>query len=109
MAADAIGSPAARTVMRHVMPNIMAPLIVIFSVSVGWAILAEAGLSFLGFGLPPEIPSWGGMLSGEGRRYMEVKPELALLPGLALTIVIYGINMFGDAVRDLLDPRLRGG
>jgi peptide/nickel transport system permease protein len=109
VAADAIGSPSTATLMRHVMPNITAPIIVVFSVSIGWAIMAEAGLSFLGFGLPPEIPSWGGMLSGEGRRYMEIKPSLALFPGIALATVIYGVNMFGDAIRDLLDPRLRGG
>ena len=109
LAAEAIGTPVLMTLTRHVLPNIMAPLIVIYSVSVGWAILAEAGLSFLGFGLPPEVPSWGGMLSGEGRRHMEMKPALALLPGLCLVFVIYGTNMFGDAVRDLLDPRLRGG
>ena len=109
LAAKAIGSTAAGTVMRHIMPNILAPIIVIYSVSVGWAIMAEAGLSFLGFGLPAEIPSWGGMLSGAGRRYMEQKPSLALYPGLCLAVVIYGVNMFGDAMRDLLDPRLRGG
>ena len=71
--------------------------------------MSEASLSFLGFGLPPKIPSWGGLLSGAGRRYMEVAPWLALWPGLALTITIYSLNMFGDALRDLLDPRLRGG
>ena len=71
--------------------------------------MAEASLSFLGFGLPAQIPSWGGMLSREGRQYMEVAPRLALLPGLCLTITIYSVNMFGDAMRDLLDPRLRGG
>ena len=76
---------------------------------VGGVILAEAGLSFLGFGLPPDAASWGGMLSGEGRKYMERAPWLALWPGLALSIVVYGTNMFGDAIRDLLDPRLRGG
>ena len=108
LAARAIGSTESRTVMRHIMPNIMAPIIIIFSGSIGGAIMSEAALSFLGFGLPPDIPSWGGMLSGEGRRYMEVKPELALFPGFALTIVIYGVNMVGDAMRDLLDPRLRG-
>ena len=70
--------------------------------------MAEASLSFLGFGLPPDVPSWGGMLSGEGRKFMETKPALALFPGFALATVIYGVNMFGDAVRDLLDPRLRG-
>ena len=109
LAAEAIGSTNVATVMRHILPNIMAPIIVLFSIAIGGMILGEASLSFLGFGLPPDIPSWGGMLSGEGRRYMEVKPELALFPGLALTIVIYGVNMFGDAMRDLLDPRLRGG
>ena len=109
LAAEAIGSSPPRTLIRHVMPNIMAPMIVIFSVNIGWIILDEAGLSFLGFGLPPDVPSWGGMLSGEGRRFMEIKPVLAFYPGLCLAVVIYGVNMFGDAVRDLLDPRLRGG
>ena len=109
LAAEAIGSTNAATVVRHILPNIMAPIIVLFSIAIGGMILGEASLSFLGFGLPPDIPSWGGMLSGEGRRYMEVKPELALFPGFALTIVIYGVNMLGDAMRDLLDPRLRGG
>ena len=71
--------------------------------------MAEASLSFLGFGLPPSIPSWGGLLSREGRQYMEVAPRLAIWPGLCLTIVVYSLNMFGDAMRDLLDPRLRGG
>ena len=108
LAAEAIGSPTTRTVMRHIVPNIMAPIIIIFSISIGGIILDEASLSFLGFGLPPEVPSWGGMLSWEGRRYMEVKPELALYPGLCLALVIFGINVFGDAIRDLLDPRLRG-
>ena len=109
LAAHALGSAHTGTLWRHVMPNVAAPLIVIFSVSVGSAIMAEASLSFLGFGLPPDVPSWGGMLSGEGRRFMETKPALALFPGIALATVIYGVNMFGDAVRDLLDPRLRGG
>ena len=109
LAAEAIGSTNARTLIWHIVPNIMAPIIIIFSISIGDIILSEAGLSFLGYGLPPDVPSWGGMLSGEGRRFMEIKPELALYPGLCLAVVIYGVNMFGDAVRDLLDPRLRGG
>ena len=109
LAAKAIGSSDAGTVIRHIMPNIMPIMVIIFSVSVGGVILSEASLSFLGFGLPPEVPSWGGMLSGEARLYMEIKPSLALLPGLALATVVYGMNVFGDAVRDLLDPRLRGG
>ena len=89
--------------------NIAAPAIIIFTVNIGGVIIAEASLSFLGFGLPPDVPGWGGMLSREGRQYMEMAPRLALWPGLCLTIVVYSLNMFGDAVRDLLDPRLRGG
>jgi len=108
-AAESIGSPTSMTLIRHVLPNIMAPLIIVFSTSIGGVILSEASLSFLGFGLPPDIPSWGGMLSGEGRRFMEIAPRLALWPGFALSIVVYGVNMFGDSVRDLLDPKLRGG
>ncbi len=109
LAARAIGSPTRRTMMRHIMPNIMPIMIIIFSTSIGGMIMAEAGLSFLGFGLPPGDASWGGMLSHEGRKYMEMKPELALWPGLCLAVVVFGTNMFGDAMRDLLDPRLRGG
>ena len=109
LAARAIGSPTTATLMRHVLPNIMAPVIIIFSISVGGVIMAEASLSFLGFGLPPDVPSWGGLLSREGREYMEMAPRLALWPGLCLTITVYSLNMFGDAMRDLLDPRLRGG
>ena len=109
LAARAIGSHVTATLIRHVLPNIMPVMIIIFSISVGGVIMAEASLSFLGFGLPPKIPSWGALLSREGRRYMEVAPWLALWPGLALTITVYSLNMFGDAMRDLLDPRLRGG
>lgn len=109
LAAGAVGSPTITTLRRHVLPNIMPVLIIIFSISVGGVIIAEASLSFLGFGLPANIPSWGGMLSREGRRYMEMAPWLALYPGLALTITVYSLNMLGDAMRDLLDPRLRGG
>ena len=109
LAAEAIGSTNARTVVRHIMPNIMAPMIIIFTIALGIMILWEASLSFLGFGLPPDVASWGGMLSHEGRLFMEMKPALALWPGLCLTVVVYGVNMFGDAMRDLLDPRLRGG
>ena len=108
-AAEVVGSSTWKTLVRHVLPNIAAPIIVIFSINIGAVIITEASLSFLGFGLPLQIPSWGGMLSREGRQYMEMAPRLALWPGLCLTIVVYSLNMFGDAVRDLLDPRLRGG
>ena len=108
-AAEAIGSTGWRTLIHHVLPNIAAPVIIIFTINVGGVIISEAALSFLGFGLPISVPSWGGMLSREGREFMEVAPRLALWPGLCLTVVVYCLNMFGDAVRDLLDPRLRGG
>jgi len=108
-ASRAIGASLGRILTRHVLPNIVPVLIIIFSLSMAGNILAEASLSFLGFGIPPPAPSWGGMLSTEGRRYMYEAPWLAIWPGLALSIVVYGINMWGDALRDLLDPRLRGG
>ena len=104
-----IGASKWRTFTHHVLPNIMPVVIIVFSINVGGVIISEASLSFLGFGLPPNVPSWGAMLSREGRQYMQQGPWLALWPGLCLTIVVYSLNMFGDAVRDLLDPRLRGG
>lgn len=108
-AAVAVGDSTPRVLIMHVLPNIMAPIIILFSMSVPALILAEAGLSFLGFGIPPPAPSWGGMLSGSARTYMFKDPWMAFWPGLALSLMVYGVNMFGDAVRDLLDPRLRGG
>ena len=83
-------------------------LIILFTTRVSNVILVEASLSFLGFGIPAPAASWGGMLGGQGRVYMLQAPWMVIWPGLALAIVVYGINMFGDAVRDLLDPRLRG-
>ena len=108
-AAEAIGCSTTRILTRHILPNIMAPTITLFSVRVPAMVMSEASLSFLGFGIPPPVPSWGGMLSGSGRAYMFEAPWMAVWPGLALATVVYGVNMFGDAVRDLLDPRLRGG
>jgi len=108
-AAVAIGCPTSRILTRHILPNVMAPTIVLFTIRVPNAILAEASLSFLGFGIPPPTPSWGSMLSAEGRTYMFLSPGIAIWPGLALSIVVFSVNMFGDALRDLLDPRLRGG
>jgi len=108
-ASRAIGAPTGRILMRHILPNIMAPLIILFTTRMPAIILAEAGLSFLGYGIPPPTPSWGGMLSGPGRANMLIAPWMAIWPGLALSVVVYGINMFGDGLRDLLDPRLRGG
>ncbi len=108
-AARATGVPMRRILARHILPNIMAPLIIIFTLSMGSSIIAEASISFLGYGIPPPIPSWGGMLSIGGRRYMRAAPWMALWPGLALAFVVWGINMLGDGLRDILDPRLRGG
>ena len=108
-AAEVIGASKWRTFTCHVLPNIMPVVIIVFSINVGAVIISEASLSFLGFGLPVGVPSWGAMLSREGREYMQQAPWLALWPGLCLTIIVYSLNMFGDAVRDLLDPRLRGG
>ncbi|MBA7660492.1 Glutathione transport system permease protein GsiD [subsurface metagenome] len=108
-AAKAIGCPTSRILTRHILPNIMAPIIIQFSMRVPAIILTEASLSFLGYGIPPPIPSWGNMLSGRARDFMFESQWPIIWPGLALSTVVYGINMFGDAVRDLLDPRLRGG
>jgi len=108
-AAIAVGDSTSTIFMRHILPNILAPLIVIFSMSIPGTILAEAGLSFLGFGVPPPTPTWGGMLSGDSRTYMFRAPWMAFFPGLVLSLLVYAVNMAGDALRDVLDPRLRGG
>jgi peptide/nickel transport system permease protein len=108
-AAIAIGASTPTIFRRHILPNILAPLIIVFSMSVPGTILAEAGLSFLGFGVPPPTPTWGAMLSGDARTYMFRAPWMAFFPGFALSILVYSVNMFGDSLRDILDPRLRGG
>ena len=107
-AAQSIGASTRRVLWHHLLPNIMPPIIVLFTTRVGAAILIESGLSFLGLGVPPPTPTWGGLLSGSGRTYMFQGPWLALAPGLCLTAVVYATNVFGDALRDLLDPRMRG-
>ena len=106
--ARALGAGHGAMIVRHIFPNIVAPIIILATVNLGAVILIEAALSFLGFGVPPPHPSWGGMLSGAGIVHMLRAPWLALWPGVALSLAVFGANMLGDALRDVLDPRLRG-
>jgi peptide/nickel transport system permease protein len=107
-AARATGCSGTYIAVRHILPNIAPELIVLASIGLGGAILAESSLSFLGFGVVPPQPSWGYMLGVEGRRFMTTAPWLAIFPGAAISLCVFSFNMFGDALRDLLDPRLRG-
>jgi peptide/nickel transport system permease protein len=107
-AARAIGCTSRRIMLRHLVPNIMASYIVVATASLGGAILVEASLSFLGLGVPPPAPSWGRMLSLEGMRYFETAPWMAIFPGIFISGAVFGANLFGDALRDVLDPKLRG-
>jgi peptide/nickel transport system permease protein len=106
--ARAAGASDIRVMVWHLLPNIMPTVIVIASLGFGGVILAEASLSFLGYGVPPPTPSWGGMLAADGRAYMFAAPWMLIAPTAALALVVFGVNMFGDAMRDVLDPRLRG-
>jgi peptide/nickel transport system permease protein len=108
-AAQAFGSNNLRIMLLHMLPNVAAIIIVVATIGLGNLILIEASLSFLGFGVPPPHPTWGGMLSLQGLSFMYQAPWLAIWPGVALSASVFGFNMFGDALRDLLDPRLRGG
>jgi peptide/nickel transport system permease protein len=105
--ARAGGAGDARIILRHVLPNVLPIIIISASVQIGAVILTESSLSFLGFGPPPPFPSWGRMLQ-EAQTTMTSHPNLAVFPGVAITIVVYSFNMFGDALRDVLDPRMRG-
>ncbi len=107
-AARAIGAGDLRITLLHILPNSFAPIIVMASVLLGLAIVSEATLSFLGVGIPFNIPSWGGMLGGEAKQYVRSAPWMLFFPGLALSLTVLGINLLGDALRDTLDPRLRG-
>jgi peptide/nickel transport system permease protein len=106
--ARALGAPHGAIIRRHVLPNIFAPILILATVNLGAVILIEAALSFLGFGVPPPRPSWGGMLSTAGVVHMLRAPWLAFWPGVALSLAVFSANMLGDALRDVLDPRLRG-
>ena len=106
-AARAVGMSEFRVAVRHVLPNTLAPLIVIATAQLGAAILTEASLSFLGLGVPEPHPSWGRMLSESAAEYVRTAPWLVIFPGLAISLAVFGTNLFGDALRDILDPRLR--
>ena len=107
VAALGLGAGTFRVVFRHILPNVLAPLIVQASVSLAFAILAEASLSYLGLGTQPPDPSWGTMLN-EGRTYLETAPWMSVFPGLAIMLAVLGFNLLGDGLRDVLDPQLRG-
>ena len=109
LAARATGCKERVILLYHILPNVAPPIIVLGTLGLGNAILAESALSFLGFGVPPPAPSWGRMLSGDGLDYMLQVPGLAVFPGLAISAAVFGFNMLGDALRDLLDPKLQGG
>lgn len=107
-AARALGASSFRIIFRHVFPNVIPPYLIIASRLLSSAILIEASLSFLGLGIPPPFPSWGRMLSSSVANYAMTAPWMVLFPGLAITWLVLGFNLFGDALRDVLDPRLRG-
>lgn len=107
-AARAVGARDRRIVLRHVLPNAAATIVVLASLSLGNAILFEAALSFLGLGIQPPEPSWGNMLSGPARQYFEVAPWMAIFPGIAVSLAVLGFNLLGDTLRDAFDPRLVG-
>ena len=108
-AARTVGATDLRILLVYILPNVAPLILVLASVGLGGVILAESSLSFLGFGLPPPHPSWGQMLSIEGREYMSRAPGLAVFPGLCIALAVFSFNVLGDALRDVLDPRLRGG
>ena len=108
LAARAVGVGHMGTILRHITPNCYALLLVLITIHLGGAIIAEASLSFLGIGAPPDVPSWGGMLRGAAQNYVEIAPWLGVFPGVAISLVVFAWNLLGDALRDVLDPRLRG-
>ena len=107
-AATVIGASPMRVVFRHILPNALAPYLILASVSLGGAILLEASLSFLGLGVPPPNPSWGGMLAASSQAYALSNPWMVLVPGAAIMLLVLAFNLFGDSLRDIWDPKLRG-
>jgi peptide/nickel transport system permease protein len=108
-AVNALGAGRSRVVLRHIVPNVVAPYIILLTAQLGAAILAEASLSFLGLGAAEPTPSWGLMLSGSALSYAEKAPWLPIFPGIAISLGVFGFNLFGDSLRDALDPKLRKG
>jgi ABC-type dipeptide/oligopeptide/nickel transport system permease subunit len=100
-----LGAPDGRVIVRHILPNVMTPIVVIFSMGLGASIMAESSLSFLGLGAQPPQPSWGSMISG-GLDYLRVAPWLSIAPGVVVTLTVLGFNLLGDALRDMFDPKL---
>jgi len=108
VAARAIGAGQVRIMLRHILPNVMASFIVLSTITLGYAIVVEAALSFLGVGIPPDVASWGGMLTLGSTKYIHTQPWLVVFPGAAICLVVFSVNFLGDALRDALDPKLRG-
>ena len=108
LAARAIGATSTRVMLRHILPNVMATYIVLSTITLGYAIVVEASLSFLGVGIPPDVPSWGGMLNLGAITYIDIAPWLVVWPGLAIGVIVFSVNLLGDGLRDVLDPKLRG-
>jgi peptide/nickel transport system permease protein len=107
-AVQALGASRRRVILQHIVPNVTAPYIIMLTAQLGAAILAEAALSYLGLGAAEPTPSWGLMLSGSAPSYAEKAPWIALFPGIAISLGVFGFNLFGDSLRDTLDPKLRG-
>ncbi|MGQ4810185.1 Glutathione transport system permease protein GsiD [Candidatus Entotheonellaceae bacterium PAL068K] len=106
-AARAVGAHQGRIMFHYIAPNCMAPYLILATASLGNAIITEASLSFLGLGIPPPAPSWGRDLFGSAQKFAELAPWMPIMPGIAISLTVYGFNLFGDAIRDTLDPRLR--
>jgi len=107
LAGRSLGNSNLRIMLRHILPNVFPPIIVLITMQIGAAILAESGLSYLGIGITPPAPAWGAMVN-DGYRYLATIPLLTVAPGLAIMLVVFAFNMVGDGLRDALDPRLRG-
>jgi len=105
--AQVIGASSRRIIYQHMLPNVIGPYLIMLTAFLGQAILLEASLSFIGLGVAEPTPAWGLMLKGAAEQYLEQAPWMSIFPGLAISLAVFGFNVFGDALRDVLDPRLR--